>query len=165
MADDRARILSALRGRSSTAYDPLGGMAESIGVGALPGDLGLEEAARRILAALPGAAYRRVVQWAADRAGLHVSSIKPGSDGIKVVDEVLRDADKVGTRLREWADRLERGGRALVVRSTDPGVGSAAACCAACGTPHVLIAAVDKTETGGKAWTVVMVPEEREHGS
>ena len=51
MPDERAIVLAALRGRSRTAYDPLGGMAESIGAGVLPDDLGVEEAARRLLAA------------------------------------------------------------------------------------------------------------------
>jgi len=159
MPDERAIVLAALRGRSRTAYDPLGGMAESIGAGVLPDDLGVEEAARRLLAALTGAAYRRVVEWAADRVGLHVSAARPGAGDVKVVDDVLREADKVGERLREWADRLERGGRALVVRSSDPGVNAAATCCVKCGTPHMLIAAIDKAETEGREWTVVMVPE------
>ena len=162
MADQRDRVVRALRGGRPPAHDPLGSMAENLGIQSLPTDLDLETATKRLLKALrPGsAAYRRVLNHAAEAVDLYVT-VERARDrgGTRKVDAVLREADRTGEVLREWAERMERKGRAVVVRSTDPGVQDPVSCCGECGMPNLLVAAVDASEQAGQEWSLVLVPE------
>jgi len=156
-----------LGGRPTVHADPLGGLVENIGRQMLPEDLDLETATKRLLSALrPGSdAHRRVLNHAAEAAKLHVSAVDPKSPkGAKRVDALLREVDRTSEVLREWADRMERTGQAVVVRSTDPGVNAPQSCCDGCGMPNLLISAVDSAEQSGEPWAIVMTTEEYEQG-
>jgi len=165
MADDRRRILHALRGRTRTTHDPLGGMAENLGEALLP-EIDLETASRRLLGAVgtgKGGAERlkRVLRDVAETLDLSVVRWDPADGrGTEQVDEVLRGAERTAERLREWAERMERQSAAVVIRSSDPGVWSEESQCGGCGLPNLLAAAVDAAETKEDGWCVVVLADD-----
>ena len=159
--DERDRVVQALRGRSTAALDPLGGLGDRMAAEALPVGLGIEAGTRRLLNALkrenPGI-HRRLLVEAASENGLYVSSEDPKArKTVDRVEEVLADATRVTERLQDWVSRMETRGHAVVIRRDDPGAKDPKGRCTSCGVPAVLGAALGKTETTNAAWTLVLV--------
>ena len=162
MADERKRILRALRGRQAPVHDPMGGLADRLGEEVLPA-VDLETAARRLLSALEGnpERLRKVLRDTAEGVGLFLVKGDPKEPkGSAKVDSVLREVDRTAGALRDWADRLERQSRAVVIRSTDPGTTAPESRCPDCGLPNLLAATVQTLAGKGEGWCLVVVPDE-----
>ncbi len=157
--DERDLVMSVLWGPQERDL-VLGSLAEHIGVSLLPAKLTLETAASRLVEALEGKAKAKIVAKAAEEMGLILTKDDPKAPkGAVKVERLLREVGEVASTLRDWSDRLERQGLALVIRSSDPGVADTARCCPECRTPQLLLAARGEAERGGKGWSWTFLEE------
>ena len=126
----------------------------------LPPNLSVETAAARLLDTLEGKAKTRLLARAAESEGLAlVRREARGPKGAVQVERILKEVGDVASTLRDWSDKLERQGLALVVRSSDPGVEDTARCCPGCKTPQLLLAAREAAEGKGNGWSLTFLEE------
>lgn len=162
MKDERTKVVDALRGTTQrTSYDMLGGLADQMAIDALPTGLGLETGAKRLLDALrhanPGT-HRRLLVAAASELGLKLTPDEPKpSRAPERVEAILAEVSKTTERIREWADKMETAGHAVVVRASDPGSKDPAGRCASCAVPGVVGAAVTRADADKREWSIVVV--------
>ena len=162
--DAREIVVAALRGgKGRSPYrDPLAGLGDHLVVEALPKDLDLEGAVRRLLGALKAeapAAYRRLLVEAAAGLGLHMSEDDPrAGNPSERLDRVLGEAARTTIKVREWAERLEVTAHAVAVRAVDPGSKDPAGRCRACRVPALIGAALARADHEKRAWLLVLVP-------
>ena len=156
MADEREDVIRAL---SPVGPGGAAGIARRMALDMLPPGLTKARAAERLVDSLDPAVRRRVLGEVAKRLGYTLTRVDKLHDALTIVEKALSESDRVSLALRDFIDRVERDGQAVIARSADPGAAALTARCGTCSVPAIVSAGLLRLEGAGKPGALILTED------